>query len=439
VTLSNQAAPARLLLVDDEPNILRSLQRVLRLDGYSITTAESGDQAVEMMEQAPFDLVLCDARMPGMDGATCLAHSHRLLPDSIRILLTGYADVGTTVKAINEGQIYRYLSKPWNDDELRLTLRQGLALQQAERERLRLTRVVALQNKQLKELNLQLSRQVDARTSELEQTSDMLDLAFDELKQSYLQTTEVFGSLIHLRMPHAKQLNPRVVAYCRNMARLLEWSEADQRELTMAAVLFNVGKLTWTDRLPGVPYEQLTEADREIFRQYPVVSSQIIMGLEPMQGAARIIRHHQERWDGKGVPDGLRAQEIPLGSQLLKMAVDLVELQLGLLYKKRLTLDEAILFMQQKSGRIYSPELLPLFIAHVQEQQEHDLIEDHCVMLDTRRLGPGMILGANLYARSGLLLLNEGKMLTYQIIEKLISFEATEDLPYQVPILRKSV
>jgi response regulator RpfG family c-di-GMP phosphodiesterase len=436
---SEHSTLARLLLVDDEPNILRSLQRVLRADSYEITTAESGDRAVELLEQSAFDLIVCDARMPGMDGATCLAHAHRLWPDSVRILLTGYADMGTTVKAINEGQIYRYMSKPWNDDELRLTLKQGLALQRAEREQIRLARIVARQNRQLKELNQQLSKQVDARTSELEQTSDMLDLAFEELKQSYMQATEVFGSLIHLSMPHAKQLNPRVVTYCRNMARMLDWSDADQREMTMAAVLFNIGKLTWGDRLPGLAYEQLTEADRETFRNYPVVSSQIIMGLEPMQGVARIIRHHQERWDGKGFPDGLQEQNIPLGSQLLKMSIDLVELQLGLILKKRLSLEEAIHYMQEHSGRIYSPRMLPLFIAHVLEERNHDPVEENCVLLDTRRLAPGMILGANLHARNGLLLLNEGKMLSYQIIEKLISFEATEDIRYQVPIVRHSV
>ena len=172
---------ATLLLVDDEDNILNSLRRVLRNEPYHLLTTGSGEAALDLLEQQPVDLVISDARMPGMDGATLLSEVQQRWPQCLRILLTGYADITTTVKAINEGQIYRYISKPWDDDELRLIIRQALAFQHSERERLRLEALTREQNERLQELNASLEQRVRDRTAELQQTADMLDLAYAEL------------------------------------------------------------------------------------------------------------------------------------------------------------------------------------------------------------------------------------------------------------------
>ncbi len=117
------------LLVDDEESILNSLRRLLRSQPYEILLADSGAKALEILKERPVDLVMTDARMPNMDGATLLAEIRKLYPSTLRILLTGYADVDMMTKAINEGQLYRYLSKPWNDEELVQALRQALSHQ----------------------------------------------------------------------------------------------------------------------------------------------------------------------------------------------------------------------------------------------------------------------------------------------------------------------
>ncbi|NQD94089.1 response regulator, partial [Pseudomonas sp. CrR25] len=159
---------ATLLLVDDEENILKSLRRLLRNEPYQILTASGGEQALQLLDQQPVDLVISDARMPGMDGASLLTAVQQRWPDCLRILLTGHADIGTTIKAINQGQIYRYISKPWDDDELRLIIRQALAFQNSERERERLERLTREQNQRLQELNASLEQRVRDRTAELQ-------------------------------------------------------------------------------------------------------------------------------------------------------------------------------------------------------------------------------------------------------------------------------
>lgn len=426
---SDQRLPeqARVLLVDDEENILRSLQRILRREPWELTTASSGEEALAAMAEHKYDLVISDARMPGMDGPTLLAEIRRKYPWCIRILLTGYADITSTIKAINDGQIYRYISKPWDDDELRLTIRQALAFQYSERRRLALEKLTRKQNKELQALNASLEDKVRERTEELKETADMLDLAYKELRQSYVTTTEVFSALINKRLPANRQPNPKVITLVKAYAEYTHMGEEESRNLAMAAALYNLGKLSWPDELFTAPSDLLSKDQRLEYLKYPVAGEQLLMALEPLKDTAKIIRHHQEKWNGYGVPDRLEADDIPFGARLLRLAVDFVELQFGLVLERKVTRDNAIKLLKKYRERLYDPELTDRFIEMLIELAPDVEHEDPTILvLDTLRLKPGMVLARNLYAASGMLLLNEGKEMTSALIEKLTAFEKGE-------------
>ncbi|MGE8144884.1 HD domain-containing phosphohydrolase [Pseudomonas frederiksbergensis] len=423
----------KVLLVDDEESILSSLRRLLRGQPYDVLLATSGAQALEIMAQQPIDLVMSDARMPNMDGATLLAHIHQLYPTTTRILLTGYADLPTIIKAINDGQIHRYISKPWNDEELLLTLRQALEHHHSEHERRRLVQLTRQQNDQLKTLNSTLEKHVAARTSELQQTADMLDLAYEELKHSYVTGTEVFSLLANLRLPPAKQTNRQIIELVRVYCKLHGLDEGTSRDLTMAAALYNIGKLSWTDSMMITPSDMLHHIDRDRYREYPKQSESLLMTLDPMKDAARLILHHQERWDGSGFPDRLKGEAIPFGARLLKLAVDFIELQRGLILERQMNSDEALVYIRSYAGRLYDPELVEDFIQVCAAYLSDVTLADPSVkVLTTRDLAPGMILARNLNADNGMLLLNAGKVLNAPLVDKLIAFETMEGAKYSV-------
>ncbi|MBL4980037.1 HD domain-containing phosphohydrolase [Pseudomonas fluorescens] len=420
------ATKSAVLLVDDEESILNSLRRLLRGQPYEVVLATSGAQALEIMATRPIDLVMSDARMPGMDGATLLAEVHRLYPATSRILLTGYADLTTIIKAINDGQIHRYISKPWNDEELQLVLQQTLEHQ-------RLERLARDQTEQLKLLNATLEKRVAARTAELQQTADMLDLAYDELKRSYVTGTEVFSLLANLRLPKDKQTNRALIELIRVYCATQSMDESSTRDLTMAAALYNIGKLSWTDSMMVAPSDKLHSTDRGLYREYPGQSESLLMTLEPMKDAARIIRHHQERWDGTGFPDHLKGDTIPPGSRLLKLAVDFIELQKGLILERHLNSDEALLYIRKYAGRLYDPALVEDFVQACATFLSDVTLGDPTVkVLSTRELEAGMVLARNLNADNGMLLLNAGKVLNLPLVDKLIAFEAMEGAKYSV-------
>jgi FixJ family two-component response regulator len=161
----------RILCVDDERNVLRALERIfLDNDDYEILTACSGEEGLEILQATPqVQVVISDYRMPGMNGVDFLREVFAGYPETIRIVLSGYADTAAVVAAINEGQIYKFIPKPWNDDELRATVANALDTFALRRKNARLAEELRQKNEELSELNASLERLVSERTLELEQ------------------------------------------------------------------------------------------------------------------------------------------------------------------------------------------------------------------------------------------------------------------------------
>ena len=156
-----------ILVVDDEPSILSALTRLLRRSRYTVLTAQCSDAALSVLASTPVDLLVSDMRMPQVDGADLLAQAQRLYPDTMRILLTGYSEVESVVRAINEGGVYRYLSKPWDDHDLLATVSQALEHRRLIRETARLTALTERQNEELRAFNDRLEALVATRTEEV--------------------------------------------------------------------------------------------------------------------------------------------------------------------------------------------------------------------------------------------------------------------------------
>jgi two-component system NtrC family sensor kinase len=156
--------PIRILFVDDEHNVLRSLERLFLEEEYEIFTAASGQEGLETIEQSgPFQLIVSDYRMPAMNGVEFLSEVFRRWPDTERIILSGYADTAAIVAAINEGRVYKFIAKPWNDDDLLRTIREVLDRNKLRASNCRLLEKLSAANAELKTINDNLNKIVDER------------------------------------------------------------------------------------------------------------------------------------------------------------------------------------------------------------------------------------------------------------------------------------
>ena len=173
-TLHNQRT---LLLVDDEPNIVSALKRTLRRDGYRILTASCAEEGLSLLAEHEVGVILSDQRMPKTTGVEFLRIVKQLYPKTMRIVLSGYTELESVTNAINEGAIYKFLTKPWDDDLLLKNIREAFEYHEMERENQRLTQALQYSNQELSRLNQNLEQQVLEKTREIVHNMTMLEIS----------------------------------------------------------------------------------------------------------------------------------------------------------------------------------------------------------------------------------------------------------------------
>jgi len=172
-----------LLLVDDEENIVRSLVRLLRRDGYKILTANSGKQGLEVLKQNEVGVILSDQRMPEMSGSEFLGKVKELYPDTVRLVLSGYTDLTSVTDAINRGAIYRFLTKPWDDELLRANIEEAFQYQELTKENTRLTSELKRANELLEGENRDLVSDLEEKMEVLQINLRALEISQEILEQ----------------------------------------------------------------------------------------------------------------------------------------------------------------------------------------------------------------------------------------------------------------
>jgi response regulator RpfG family c-di-GMP phosphodiesterase len=420
------ANPLTLLFVDDESSILSSLKRLFRPHGYKVLTAGGGAEGLAVLEKENIDLVVSDMRMPEMDGAHFLEQVRNRWPQVVRILLTGYADVSSTIAAINRGEIYRYVAKPWDDNEIVLTIRDALERKRLEVENSRLNDLTARQNEELKALNAGLEQKVAERTAELRQTFAFLEQAHQDLKKGFLATVNVFSGLIELRGGKLAGHSRRVADHARRIAQRIGLDDAEVQDILLAALLHDIGKLGLPDHVLDKPYNTLPADLRAEVMKHPAKGAMVLMGIGQLKGVAPLVRHHHECWDGSGYPDGLAGLALPVGARILTVANDYDALQMGTLVNRSLKPAEALAFIVENRGRRYDPTAVDAFVDLISESLKTTIAE---LPLRPAQLKPGMVLARDLMHRDGYLLLARDHAIDARIIGQLHDIERTESNP----------
>ncbi len=402
----------KILFVDDEENILRSLQRLFVDEEVEVFTASSGAQGLEILAgEAGVGVIVSDQRMPEMTGVDFLEKSKAISPQSIRILLTGYADVNAAIDAINRGGTFRYLDKPWNDDELVQTVKGALQMYHLLIENKRLGAIVRKQNAELKKWNTELETMVQDQTIKLKKSYDTLRAINTRLRANFKNTIVAFSGLIELRDKRMRTHSRNVAEVSVNVAKQLGM-ESEQRETIMvAALLHDIGKIGISDVMLAREAEQMNFAEREEYLQHPVRGQAAIDRIEELREAGLIIRAHHESYDGKGFPDGLKKTDIPLGARIIALADYLdkkIRKSMGATSFEVMRKD-----VDLQKGTLFDPKLVPVvleqaesFYKKIRPRTDHIEIE-----LLPGDLQEGMEASRDVYSGTGILLLTKGTVL----------------------------
>jgi response regulator RpfG family c-di-GMP phosphodiesterase len=414
--------PASLLIVDDDEGPLTALDYLLRDRGYKVTATRSANEALELARKHPYAAVISDQQMDEMLGLDLLQAIRLLQPLTSRVLVTGVRSLEVVVDAINRGEIFRFVAKPYMRAEMLATV--GNAIQRYEMlcENQRLNEETRALNAQLAEANGKLCEQVVT----LEQQKRELEESRTALKSNLDRSLELCHRLLSTFDPVLGRQTRTVVSLCEAMTETANFTPEDKHVLIVSAWLHDIG-------LAGLPHEasryngtdprKLPDEIGRIVRDHPIYGQTLASFVDSLRSVGDTIRAHHEYFDGSGYPDGLARESIPWTARCLAVA----DYYAGSTTPHDETVDRIL----QLSGRLFDPEAVRIFLrANPNTSAPRPYKE-----VTVAELSPGMELAKGIYSPTGLLLIAEGQRLDESTIGKLRKHSALTSLPQQLYVL----
>jgi response regulator RpfG family c-di-GMP phosphodiesterase len=339
---SNVLTPAptgRVLIVDDDPALRKILSVMLTQADFRCRTAACGEEALRILESHPTDVVISDLRMPGISGMDLLIEVRERYPQLAFLMVTGEDETRVGVRAMQLGAD-DYLLKPFDADVVLGSLHRALQKKKLERE--------------VQEYRLHLEEMVSERTQQLQS-------ALRQTERSYEDTLEALGAAIDLRDSPTAGHSRRVFLYSMELAKSIGGLEQEIRSLAMGAWLHDIGKLAIPDRIllkPG----PLLDHEWQVMRRHARIGYELVKSISFLAGAAEIVLTHHERFNGSGYPQGLRAEEIPLGARIFAVADTLDAMTSDRPYRAALPLQAARDVIERGSGTLFDPLVAAAFL-----------------------------------------------------------------------------
>jgi putative nucleotidyltransferase with HDIG domain len=319
--LSKSKFKHSILIVDDEKSILNAFKRILADEDYDVHVTNNGADGLKKLRSAkkPYSLIICDQRMPEMNGVEFFSQVKDIFPDAVRILLTGYADSDSIIEAINKGGVHLYFTKPWHEEEILLHIRQSLSKVEILRENKRLIELIKEKNEELTELNKSLEKKA------LEKTKDLI-VQTEKLKESYRKSQVILdgivrtlSKIIETRDPYTAGHEDQVARIACKIAREMKLTDDQISFIHIAATLHDIGKISIPSEILTKP-NTLNDLEKEIIKTHCRVANDVLANIEFPYPVAEIIYQHHERMDGSGYPRGLRGEQIALEARIIGVA-----------------------------------------------------------------------------------------------------------------------
>ncbi len=341
-------AKARLLIVDDERSIREVLTRTLEHEGYQCETAAGADEALELLSDGSFQMVLSDILMPGRTGIELLEDIKRDFPDVAVAMVTAVAETGTAVDALRRGAI-DYLTKPFNLEEVLLSVERALRQRNLE-----------LANREYRD---HLEKKVEEQT--------------DEIRATFMGAIRSLAGALEAKDRYTRGHSDRVTEIAVIMAGRAGLSARQVEQIRLAGTVHDIGKIGVPEAIllkPG----RLTEDEYGLVKLHPDRAERILEPIIRDRRVLAVVRHHHERFDGRGYPDGLRGEEIPLGARILAVADTYDAMTSDRPYRDGLTVEQARSQLLANRGSQFDPALIELFT-----EVENDL---HCCPISDSRM-----------------------------------------------------
>ncbi|MCB9853743.1 MAG: response regulator [Phycisphaerales bacterium] len=394
------------LIVDDEQAVLRALRRLLHRDDYRVITADSGVAAMELLKQEEIAVIVCDQRMPQVTGAEVLSEAYRLQPDSVRITLTGYSDFDSVQRSVNDGRVHQLLLKPWDDEQLRLTISEAVQSFEQRQEHKRLERLVAEQKRQLETMNADLEKRIAERTLDLSRRCAELNQMRQELERSLCDTVSVLAETLETHSPNVGFHSKRVAEMASRIALRLGLTEREMKEVEFAARLHELGRIA----VPPVSDAAAPQAKSQA--EFSQIGHRIVARVTGFEKIADAILHHSDPFTIEAT-----AAALPLASRIIAVA-DAYDISCHMDKPAIVRHRAAVEALRQARGVRLDPRVVDTALEMFDEDARNSPVQAE-VQVSALHLHEGLILARPIENSEGVLLLKEGTELTGRMLERI--------------------
>ena len=425
MTDANEAQPVRLnlLLLDDEKDILYGIERLLKNE-YRIITFSKGQDALDYLKENPVDLIMSDMRMPSMDGVEFLAKSREIQQEPIRLLLTGYSDMEATVKIINDGGVYTYIGKPWDDQELKMTLSKAAEHYTLRKEAKQLSTRLVTANKELAQFNKSLEEKVSQRTIALVASKEKLQLALKNQQNLFQDILDMMSSTIEYRTGVGAGHVKRIALQCRAVAIHSGFDDIVCKRIYLCALLYEIGKVGLTDEVLRKTKLNGESVDSEL-AAHPIIGAKIIGRVKRFASLTENILHQDENYDGTGVPDHLLGEAIPIGARIIRIVKDFDDLVTGKENKQYMSTVEARKWLTSRADIWYDKKVMQVFFSILSDRNNNDEEMEYSVGIESLKIGDTLIEDLVV---NGNVMVKEGQQVNTSMIKNLSNYEVTHNL-----------
>jgi len=354
--VADDTPKGRALLVDDEPSVCLVLSEGLSAEGYDCQACLSAEDALDLMQREPFDIVITDLRMPGMSGLELLEKAHKEYPRTAFLMVTGEDDVRLGIRAMKLGAV-DYLLKPIELEAVVASVQRALEIKRMELE--------------LENYRRNLEGIVEQRTKQLQAAMRRIEMTYDE-------TLEALGGALDLRDAETGGHSQRVSRYCLEIATAMGCSSEQMRQIARGSYLHDIGKIGIPDAIL-LKEGKLSADETRVMQTHARLGYDMVSRIAFLAGASEIVLTHQERHDGTGYPQGLVGDEIPLGARIFVVADTLDAMTSDRPYRRALPFSTAKAEIIRESGRQFDPKVVQAFLStpdNVWEKIRHD-VEGH--------------------------------------------------------------
>ena len=347
------------LVVDDEKMIVKSLSRFLRMNELDVVTATSAKEALAIIEKQEIALVLSDYNMPDMNGLDLMIEIRMKYPDTVRIMLTAFSEQRLMQTAINRGEIYRFFTKPWHEDELMSAVTSGLVRYQHIRGE---KKYLLEQREAIVIAREKLVQEKERMLMDHERFMREREQILSALKRSNMETITAIAEAIELKDIYTRGHCTRVRNYALRLAREIDLSSDMLMDLSYGALLHDCGKIGISEEIllkPGM----LDQQQRQRIEEHPVKGYHLTCSIHHLKTASIFIRQHHEQWNGNGYPDGLKRDEIHVCSRIIAIADAFDAMTSDRSYRKGMSTTKARTILFECKGTQFDPMLVDRFVS----------------------------------------------------------------------------